>query len=96
MSDPQPVRFRPVEDEEDAASTEAEDRRSPSPPDDEPVREAERDPYPLAGPILEGTRSTLLRGRCSACEARLRVRLDERKPLRVRCPICGNTRRIEP
>jgi hypothetical protein len=60
-------------------------------------QEAERDRYPLAGPILEGAGSRVLRGRCSGCEARLRVRLggDQAGPVRVRCPICGKTRSVD-
>lgn len=61
------------------------------------TREARRDPFPLAGPILEGARSELLRGRCSACESRLRVRLDPSagRVVRIRCPICGHTGEIQ-
>lgn len=50
--------------------------------------------FPLAGPIVEeGTRE--LKGRCSKCDSRLRVRVRSRGAVRVRCPICGNVRRIE-
>lgn len=105
----QPVRFELVGDDEassgDPADADAREPTSPSsgtdrvPPVDEPgtVREAERDPYPLAGPILEEARARELRGRCSSCEARLRLRVDDetRGSLSVRCPICGRTDEVE-
>lgn len=97
MVDPFSVRFQPVDD--DADPDEEASRRDPAGqrPEPGPAREAERDPYPLAGPILEGARSELLRGRCSACDSRLRVRLepDQQGSVRVRCPICGRTGEVQ-
>lgn len=52
------------------------------------------DRFPLAGPIIERARKRELRGRCSSCESRIRLRVDGPGPKTVRCPICGHTRRI--
>lgn len=93
--------FEPVDEPAGASEPSPEPAEDPaSPPAPEPeqsVLEAERDPYPLAGPILEEARARVLRGRCSSCEARLRLQLKEgsRPPVRVRCPICGHTGEID-
>jgi ribosomal protein S27E len=98
----EPVRFEPVEDAQpDAqpqpAGPELEEPDVETLAEADEAREAERDPFPLAGPILDGARSRVLRGRCSGCEARLRVELDgdASGPARVRCPICGRTGEID-
>lgn len=98
--------FEPVSREEDPQpSGEQRGEGEPSPiPDERPsgdqpsrVEGAKPDPFPLAGPILENARSEILRGRCSSCDSRIRVQLEEpdAASVRVRCSICGHTRRVQ-
>lgn len=51
--------------------------------------------FPLVGPILERSNQRLVRGVCSKCNTRLRVRVKGRGPVRVTCPICGHARRVQ-
>ncbi|MDX1611453.1 MAG: hypothetical protein R3185_03725 [Candidatus Thermoplasmatota archaeon] len=65
-----------------------------------PARRAGRDPYgrekfPLAGPILEKAQHRELRGKCSQCESRLRLKVGNQATVTVRCPICGHTRTVD-
>lgn len=57
-------------------------------------REIDADRFPLAGPIIEEA-ARELRGRCSSCDSRLRIRVRSHGTVRVRCPICGHASRIE-
>ncbi len=59
------------------------------------VRTFDEGAFPLAGPILEASTGRELKGRCSKCETRLRIRVNGPGAVKVRCPICGHTRRIE-
>lgn len=83
--------FEPVDP--DGSQTEASAQQ-------EDGREASRsaaEEYPLAGPILDEARDTVLKGRCGECDSRLKVRVEDPQAgaVRVRCPICSNTRRIQ-
>ncbi len=51
--------------------------------------------FPLAGPIVDDATTRQLKGRCSSCESKLRIRVREDGPVRVRCPVCGHTRKIQ-
>lgn len=93
---PEPVRFQRVDDDGGSDPEAPEPDASPIEASGE-VREAEQDPYPLAGPILEEARARELRGQCSSCQARLRLRLEPGRSgkVTVRCPICGRTAEVE-
>lgn len=53
------------------------------------------DRFPLAGPIVDSATSRRLKGKCSRCDSKLRLKLREEGPVRVRCPICGHARTID-
>lgn len=58
------------------------------------VRAFDAGSFPLAGPIIESSTRELT-GLCSNCDTRLRIRAKGPGTVKVRCPICGHTRRIE-
>lgn len=89
--------FEVVDEDPDRAETSASSEPEPGV---EELEEAKVEPFheeafPLAGPILESSSGRELKGRCSACETRLRIRVKGPGTVRVRCPICGHARRIE-
>lgn len=51
--------------------------------------------FPLAGPIVDDATTRQLKGRCSSCQSKLRIRIREDGPVRVRCPICGHARELQ-
>lgn len=53
------------------------------------------DRFPLAGPIVDGATSRQLKGKCSSCESKLRIRVRDDGPVKVRCPVCGHARQLE-
>lgn len=53
------------------------------------------DRFPLAGPIVDDATTRQLKGRCSSCQSKLRIRVRQDGPMRVRCPICGHTRELD-
>jgi predicted RNA-binding Zn-ribbon protein involved in translation (DUF1610 family) len=92
---PSPGRPEPPEPEEDPAPDALPDAGGVEQLEPAEVEPFDEDAFPLAGPILESSRERELTGRCSSCERRLRIRVDGPGAVRVRCPICGHTRRIE-
>lgn len=70
-----------------------------APGDDLPFEEREdylgSGRFPLAGPIVDGATTRQLKGRCSSCESKLRIRVREDGPVKVRCPVCGHARKIQ-
>lgn len=59
------------------------------------VRTFDEGSFPLAGPILESSTGRQLKGRCSQCQTRLRVRVKGPGTVKIRCPICGHTRKLQ-
>lgn len=59
----------------------------------DPIRAFEQERFPLAGPILSSSQREL-KGRCTGCDSRLRIRVRSEGTVKVRCPICGRTKRI--
>ncbi len=51
--------------------------------------------FPLAGPIVDDATTRKLKGKCSSCESKLRIRVREDGPVKVRCPVCGHARTLE-
>lgn len=95
VSKAEPVRFEPVQPPKEASAVEVTDEDSEDTGPGGNLAQAEA--LPLAGPILDEARSKVLRGRCSACDTKLRVSLDgpDVSQVRVRCPICSHARLIE-
>lgn len=95
------VQFEVVDEGTDAADQAPSGSAGQAPePAPEELEEAKVEPFdeesfPLAGPILESSSGRELKGRCSSCETRLRIRVKGPGTVRVRCPICGHARRIE-
>ncbi len=50
--------------------------------------------YPLAGPIVREATGRKLKGLCSRCDSKLRLRVRGPGTVKVRCPICGHSKRI--
>lgn len=50
--------------------------------------------YPLAGPIVREATGRKLKGVCSRCDSKLRLRVRGPGTVKVRCPICGHSKSI--
>lgn len=54
-------------------------------------RRIDTENLPLTGPLItDGPKTERLRGKCSRCDADLAV--TAARPVRIRCPACGNSR----